>query len=237
VCMRIAILADIHGNLAALEAAVAELDQLRPDLVVHGGDLAVNGPRPAQCVDLVRERGWRGVVGNTDEALWGLPSELPKNTRRTFQVLAPATAAALGEERIRWLQTLPPECRQGDRLALVHAVPGDTWRGLLPDTPNDVLADTYRPLRAALVVYCHIHRPFIRDLGEFVVANTGSVGLPWDGDTRASYLWIEDGMPEIRRVAYDVERHVAELERSRYPARRWLIEQARTAAGGFVKLD
>jgi predicted phosphodiesterase len=87
------------------------------------------------------------------------------------------------------------------------------------------------------VVYCHIHRPFIRDLGEFVVANTGSVGLPWDGDTRASYLWIEDGKPEIRRVAYDVERHVAELEQSRYPARRWLIEQARTAAGGFVKLD
>jgi diadenosine tetraphosphatase ApaH/serine/threonine PP2A family protein phosphatase len=88
-----------------------------------------------------------------------------------------------------------------------------------------------------LAVYCHIHRPFVRELDDFIVANTGSVGLPWDGDTRSSYLLIEDGEPAIRRVAYDVERHIADVERSGYPTSRWLIEQARTAKGGFPQLN
>ena len=68
--MRVALVADIHGNLTALEAVVADLRRRAPDVVVHGGDLALMGPRPAEVVDRVRELGWPGVVGNTDELLW-----------------------------------------------------------------------------------------------------------------------------------------------------------------------
>jgi diadenosine tetraphosphatase ApaH/serine/threonine PP2A family protein phosphatase len=67
------------------------------------------------------------------------------------------------------------------------------------------------------VVYGHIHRPFVRRLEGIVVANSGSVGLPWDGDPRASYLLVTDDLVEIARVAYDVEREVAALLRSGYP--------------------
>jgi putative phosphoesterase len=68
--MRIAVVSDLHGNLAALEAVAEDLERERVDLVVHGGDLVTTGPRPAEVLDRVRELGWAGVVGNTDEMLW-----------------------------------------------------------------------------------------------------------------------------------------------------------------------
>ena len=68
--MRLAVISDIHGNLTALEAVLKDLAVTSPDLVVHGGDLVLNGSSPAEVVDLVRTLGWPGVVGNTDELLW-----------------------------------------------------------------------------------------------------------------------------------------------------------------------
>ena len=67
--MRLAIISDIHGNLTAVEAVIRDLEKTTPDLVLHGGDLVVGGPRPAQVVDCIRQVGWAGVVGNTDEVL------------------------------------------------------------------------------------------------------------------------------------------------------------------------
>jgi putative phosphoesterase len=235
--VKLVIVSDVHGNLAALDAVQADLEVVRPELVVHGGDLALNGPRPAECIDRIRELGWPGIVGNTDQALWALPDSLPANTINTFRVLVTATSGLLGRERVHWLQSLPLHWRGADRVALVHAIPGDTWKGVLPDASDEELRATYRSLGAAIAVYCHIHRPFVRRLDGLIVANSGSVGLPWDGDTRASYLLVEDGEPVVRRVEYDIERHMADLTRSGYPSSRWLAEQARTAAGGFVKLD
>jgi len=235
--MKLAIVSDVHGNLAALEAVIEDIGTVKPDLVVHGGDLAINGPHPAECVDQIRELGWPGVAGNVDLALWTLPQSLPESLMRTFQVMAPVTANMLGAERVAWLKTLTLEWRDDDRVALVHAVRGDTWKVVLPNASDEELRETYGPLGATLAVYCHIHRPFVRKLEGFTVANTGSVGLPWDGDTRSSYLLIEDGEPAIRRVVYDVERHIADVERSGYPTSRWLIEQARSAKGGFPQLN
>ena len=68
--MRIAIVADIHGNLTAFEAVAADLRQVSPDLILHGGDLADMGAHPVEIVDRIRELGWQGVVGNTDEMLF-----------------------------------------------------------------------------------------------------------------------------------------------------------------------
>jgi len=70
--MKLAIVSDIHGNLAALDAVISDLETVNPDLVVQGGDLAINGPHPSECVDRIRELGWPGVAGNTDLALWTL---------------------------------------------------------------------------------------------------------------------------------------------------------------------
>jgi diadenosine tetraphosphatase ApaH/serine/threonine PP2A family protein phosphatase len=71
----------------------------------------------------------------------------------------------------------------------------------MPDAVDTGLRDTYWPLDAARVVYGHVHRPSFRDLNEGVVANSGSVGMPWDGDPRAAYLILDDDKPTVIRVA------------------------------------
>ncbi|PYT16371.1 MAG: metallophosphoesterase, partial [Acidobacteria bacterium] len=65
--MRIAIVSDIHGNRTAFEAVLADLRETSPDLILHGGDLADGGASPAEIVDRIRDLGWQGVLGNTDE--------------------------------------------------------------------------------------------------------------------------------------------------------------------------
>jgi putative phosphoesterase len=233
--MRVAIVSDVHGNLTAFEAVLADMQRWAPDLVLHGGDLALMGAQPAEVIDRVRELGWPGVVGNTDEVLWRpleqlrqeeLAPKLGALLRLIFQEYSPATLELLGEERVTWLRELPAQQRLED-LVLVHAAPGDLWRAPMPDAEDDVLTAIYEPLDAALAVYGHIHRPYARTLTRLTVANSGSAGMPWDGDPRASYLLIEDGHPRLMRVEYDVEREAALLLDSGYPDAPRLVEMRR----------
>jgi predicted phosphodiesterase len=225
--MTTAIVSDIHGNLTALEAVIADLDRRNPDLILQGGDLALMGAEPAEVVDRVRELGWPGVVGNTDELLWR-PEEHATQIQRApalqplldllFDTYAPVTRTLLGDERLGWLRELPGEHREDtDDLLLLHAGPGDLWRAPFPNATDEELIDAYGASNARRVVYGHIHQPYVRELEGLTVANSGSVGMPFDGDPRASYLLIEDGRPQVVRVEYDVEREVALLLGSGYP--------------------
>jgi len=238
--MRIAIIADIHGNLTALDAVLADLRQQKPDVTFHGGDLAFGGCNPAEVIDCIVQEGWKGVLGNTDEMLWntsarlGLEAAAPK-LKPLFNVLfdssGPATKQMIGPSRLEWLRALPTDLRFEDlrheNLALMHASPGNLWRSPMDTADDAELQNTYAPLKAEIVVYCHIHRPFIRKVGGMTVCNTGSVGSPYDGDPRASYLLIENGKPAIRRVTYDVEKEVGRLMASDYPQKEWIAEMRR----------
>ena len=93
--MRIAVVSDIHGNLTAFEAVLADLRQTAPDLVFHGGDLADGGARPSEVVDRVRELGWRGLMGNADEMLTA-PETLEAFAREQSAALQPRKAATGG---------------------------------------------------------------------------------------------------------------------------------------------
>src|SRR5262249_9610323 len=134
--MRIAVLSDVHGNLTALEAVIADLRATSPDVVVQGGDLGASGHRPAEVIDRVRELGWAGVKGNTEELLGDrapsrpCPREAPNLPPLvTFLVSSapPATAELIGAARVAWLRELPAEYRIGG-LALLHASPGNLWK-------------------------------------------------------------------------------------------------------------
>jgi predicted phosphodiesterase len=238
--VRVALVSDVHGNLTALEAVIADIDRRGVDLVVHGGDLALMGPRPAEVVDRVRDLGWDGVVGNTDELLWH-PDEHERQLERApklaplldiiFEAYAPDTSARLGEERIAWLRTLPPDHR-GNAFTVVHARPDDLWRAPMPEATDDELSTTYSRLAAERVAYGHIHRPFVRHLDGLTVANAGSVGLPFDGDPRAAYLLFDNAVPNIIRVEYDVEEEVRALHAAGHPDADRLAQMRRT--GTFV---
>src|SRR5437667_5801189 len=106
--MRIAIVSDIHGNRTAFEAVLADLRETSPDLILHGGDLADGGASPAEIVDRIRDLGWQGVLGNTDE-MHSRPESLdefasqstaPPALWAAVREMAAATRAVLGEERI-----------------------------------------------------------------------------------------------------------------------------------------
>jgi putative phosphoesterase len=229
--MRVAIVADIHGNRRAFEAVLADLRQVAPDLIVHGGDLAYGGTHPAEIVDEVRALGWPGVRGNTDEMLWA-PESLTEFAAKQpklapllarIQDLIPSTLARIGEERLRWLEGVP-EQYSGEGFSLVHASPGDLWRAPMPNASDDELQTTYASLRAPIVVYGHIHRPYVRRMQGMTVANTGSVSQSYDGDRRASYLVIDGESVTIRRVEYDVESEAKELLRSGLPHAEWMAK-------------
>jgi putative phosphoesterase len=237
--MRVAIVSDVHGNLRAFEAVLTDLRQVAPDLVLHGGDLAYGGAHPGDIIDQVRALGWAGVCGNTDEMLWA-PQSLTEFSAKVPQIapllariqeMIPPTVASIGEERLRWLEGLPCEY-SGEGFCLVHASPGDLWQAPMPNASDDELQSTYASLGGRIVVYGHIHRPYVRRLQGMTVANSGSVSQSYEGDTRASYLVIDGESVAIRRVAYDVEAEAEDVLRSGLPHADWLARILR--AGQYV---
>ena len=150
--MRIAVISDVHGNMTALEAVVADLKTVGADLVVHGGDLAANGSRPDQVIDSIQAFGWRGVRGNTDEMRWrpelyeeSLRKHPPRRGLRQvlFSECAPATRELVGDARLDWLRTQPTQW-QGNGVAVMHASPGDLWRAPLEGSAPSRRPETKR---------------------------------------------------------------------------------------------
>jgi putative phosphoesterase len=230
--LRIAIVSDIHSNLTALEAVLADLREVSPDLILHGGDLVSAGSRPVEIVDIIRDLGWQGVVGNTDELMFR-----PESLREFFggapigeviDEMAAFERDALGAERLSWLRGLPFKLVEGP-MALVHASPESCWRGPMPEATDAELEKVYSPLGQAVVVYGHIHRSFIRRLAGMTVVNAGSVSLSHDGDRRASYVLLDDQTPTIRRVEWNLDRELRSLAECGLPHADWV---ARMLASG-----
>lgn len=229
--MRIAIISDIHGNRTAFEAVLADLRQTAPDIILHGGDLADGGSAPVEIVDRIRELGWQGVIGNTDEML-AMPETLEEYAPQSSGIrpllsiireMAAVTREALGEERLAWLRSLPRMQVHGP-MALVHAGLESAWRAPDPDASDAELESVYRSLGQPVAIYAHLHRSFIRTVKGMIVANTGSVSLSYDGDPRSAYLLLDGSTPSIRRVEYDVDREIQALEHSSLPHADWIAK-------------
>ncbi len=239
--MRIAIVSDIHGNRTAFEAVLLDLRDAAPDLVLHGGDLADGGSSPVEIVDRIRDLGWKGVLGNGEEALsnpgsleeFVSKSAAPPSLWAAVREMMAATRGALGEERIAWLSGIPRVLIQ-DPIALVHASPESPWLSPGPEASDAELESVYGPLGKPISIYGHIHRSFIRRVpcsqgAEMLVVNTGSVSLSYDGDCRAAYLLLDDSEATIRRVEYDVEKEIKILSTLRIlPHSDWVAKSLRS---------
>jgi putative phosphoesterase len=240
--VRIAIVSDIHGNRTAFEAVVRDLKQMAPDIVLHGGDLANSGSSPSEIVDQIRTLGWPGVLGNTDEIYtrpasldeFAAGSKAPPSLWSAIHEIADWTHLRLGEQRIEWLGSLR-RVLVHESFALVHATPASLWSSPSAESSDKDLQAAYEELDRPLIVYGHIHRGFVRRvphsrLGQMLVVNSGSVSLSYDGDPRASYVLIDDSVPTIRRVEYDVECEIRALIDCRTPHSKWIANILRSSS-------
>lgn len=237
--MRVAVVSDIHGNRTALEAVLADVRQMSPDLVLHGGDLADPGSSPLEVVDRIRDLGWQGVMGNTDEMLvqpdsledFAKQSAAPSALWATIRDLASATRTQLGGERLEWLRKLPLLAATPG-FALVHATPKSCWRAPAAEATDADLESIYGELGQPIVAFGHTHVPAVRSMNGRLklLINTGSVGLPYDGDPRASYLLLDPNTPSIRRVEYSVEKELKALLSCGLPGAEWIARMLRTSS-------
>jgi predicted phosphodiesterase len=224
--VRIALISDIHANLPALEAVLADIAQRGVDATYHLGDLVGYAPWPNETVALIGDQGIPGVAGNYDSTVatqykhCGCRYEDPvqeahshKSFAWTLAASTPSTRAALAALPFR-LDIRPLGGHQaGPTLFLVHAAPTLNTLYWTEDRPDEFclkMADRVGAKAGDVVAFGHTHKPWCRAVGGIHFLNTGSVGRPKDGDWRAGYailtMGTEPATIEFVRVAYDIDR-------------------------------
>ncbi len=222
--MRVAVLADVHGNLPALDAVLAELAGERVDVVVSGGDV-VSGPMPAEVLARLRELAgtvpvlW--VMGNADReaiAAW----EVPGGAREDPAARAAAWAASgLDRADQRFLGTFAVGVA-ADGVRYCHGSPRSDTEILTAATPRRRVDVALAGVTETLVVHGHTHHQY--DHGR--VAGAGSVGMPYEGRAGAYWAVVEDGRLAHRRTPYDLEAAAAAIRATGYPDAEELLAES-----------
>ncbi len=230
--MRIAALYDIHGNLPALNAVLAELEAVQPDLIVLGGDI-VSGPMPKQTlerlgqlgnkVSALRGNGDREVVTAFDDLplARSVPEEVREVTRWVAQQLEQSQRdflAQLPEHR-----TLPVE-GLGDVL-FCHATPRNDEEIFTPITPQEQLNTLFAGIEQNVVICGHTHMQFERHVGSVHILNAGSVGMPYADAPGAYWSLLGPEGIEFRRTVYDGEKAAQAVRESGYPQAQEFAEE------------
>ena len=214
--MQIAALYDVHGNLPALEAVLADPRCAATDLVVSGGDV-VAGPMPAECVDRLEAEGdrVRYLMGNGDrETVWTTTDD------PGFAESLRWSANRLGEERLARIAAWPATVELGvaglGTVLFCHGTPSSDTAILAPATPDTDVAAVLAGVEAEVVVCGHTHVQFDREAAGKRLVNAGSVGMPYEA--RPGAYWALLG-PEValRRTGYDLEAAAAAIRVSGFP--------------------
>jgi diadenosine tetraphosphatase ApaH/serine/threonine PP2A family protein phosphatase len=220
----LALLYDIHGNLPALEAVLADARSAGADRFVLGGDYALFGPWPAETVGRLRELEAATWIRGNGERWTADAAQAPGD--ETVQAAIAACRETLGEDLVRELDTLPEQTvRDGTRYC--HGSPLSDVRSFGPE-PGDDEEELLSGADERRIVFGHTHLPFVRRREDGIeLVNPGSVGMPFDGDPRAAYaLAHENGRVEQRRVEYAHEGTAGALQR-RFGQAAWTETVAR----------
>jgi predicted phosphodiesterase len=219
--MRIAILADIHANLLALEAVIADLEIVQPDQVIVAGDFQNRGPAPKEVYDRLRQFDWPLLRGNHEDYVIE-QSESPAEEAHAVDLYAWQPARWTAErvpETIPFLRTLPIAIRlsgpDGSFVCIAHGSPRSNAEGFFPSTGQEKALTMLGEPMPTVLCCGHTHLPLRKQIGPTYVFNVGSVGFPFDGDWRAAYgilNWSEgEWSTELRRVPYPVKTVVESL--------------------------
>ena len=253
--MRLAVFSDVHGNLTALEAILADIAKKAVDKIVFAGDLCFAGPRPAECLDRVRNLddvpgfGCTAVYGNTDDWLLGRQQPPPP-----LADLAKWTYHQLSQSQRNWLDNLPfahtvsAPGGDGQPLLIVHANPQDVNQLIFPPEeeqiqrygrirqPDHELDALLNGVQENTIIFGHLHIPSIRTWGGKTLYNISSVSMPGDGDPRAKYglfTW-DNGTWHFERiyVPYDWSAESAAYKTRQPPG--WQKQVETIAAQGCI---
>ena len=223
--MRIAIFSDIHGNLQALDAVIADIAVQKPDVVYCLGDLVGYGANPNEVTVRIRREGFLTVMGNYDEGVGHDRDECGcAYTEERHRLLGDRslawTKAHTTEENKAFLRTLVKEIRveaDGGRILLVHGSPRKINEYLFEDRAISSFQRLAASSNADVIVFGHTHKPYTKDVDGVLFVNEGSVGKPKDGDWRACYAILEHGSATFRRVEYDVKTAAAAIRTTNLP--------------------
>ena len=193
--MRVAALYDVEGNLHALDAVLAELERIRPGVVVFGGDLFC-GAQPVQVIDRARSLPTaRFILGNVDRL---------DDPNVAYQV------AKLRPDQRDFVAAFPAQLVIGDVL-YSHGSPRSVDEAVTMLTPDDVVREMVDGIEQRVVVIGHTHTQFDRRLDGYRIVNAGSVGAAWESAPGAYWALIEDEDVELRRTRYDVDAAIRAL--------------------------
>ncbi|QHL87754.1 YfcE family phosphodiesterase [Nibribacter ruber] len=244
--MKIAFFSDVHANLPALQAVLADIDAQNPDVIYCLGDLVGYATQPNEVVDLIKARKIPTIAGNYDEGIGlangdcGCAYKTDGDKDLGAQSIA-YTDAAISPENRSFLRMLPRHIRlefqnPALNLMLVHGSPRKINEYLFEDRPEESLLRILRDAQTDVLLFGHTHQPYHRALayahngqtryGHAI--NIGSVGKPKDGNPKAGYMLLHlhehtslsqpDSLQvEFRRAAYDVERAAQAIEASPLP--------------------
>lgn len=218
--MRVALLADIHGNLPALDTVLSDLSRETIDQIICLGDVAIFGPQPRAALARVRSLDCPVVMGNTDA--WVLnpsPHPVPDEESAYFNALELWGAEQLAAEDRDFIRTFQStvhlELGDGATLLGYHGSPDSFNDRIVATTPDDELAAMFAGQRATIMAGGHTHTPLVRRYQESLIVNPGSVGLPWvkfagsnvyPAWAEYAIIIVDEGRVgvELRRTAYDL---------------------------------
>lgn len=221
--MKILIISDIHANWYALEAILANENY---DTLIFLGDAVDFGPNPKECVRFLMNSSlgrFHGVRGDDDHALaYGINCVCSKELMGLSSRTREWGEGFITGKEVGFLRRLPFDSYitlDGLNLYLAHgSLNHRPYRGINPDTGEfETENEFFGGINTDFILVGHSHKPYIKRLSRMTILNPGSVGQPMDFNPRASYAVIENGEATIKRVKYDIERTVKDLEKSSLP--------------------
>ena len=238
--MNVALLSDIHGNLVALNAVLADLETVSSDIVICLGDVAVTGPQPRQVLSRLKDLDWPIIMGNTDA--WLLDPQPWGGKDQDSQRLSAVElwgASLMTQEDLDFIRTFQPtvmlDLGNDSSLLCYHGSPNSNTDAITPTTPEEELKAKLAGFQADIMAGGHIHQQMLRRYQESLLINTGSVGLPYqvvDGQTRnppwAEYALVsnQEGklQVEFRRVPVDLAALTEAVRSSSMPYAEWWLK-------------
>ena len=221
------VISDVHGNYHALDRV---MNAVKYDAMVCCGDIVVDYPFPQQCIQVLKDSCIHICSGNNDDNVahnqkaseyiskkyTHLAKDLDRNTELTLKLI--------NDDSKNYLRELPRECRfdlDGVSFYMNHTVPHRPLHHYLDkETSDSKLAQYYRDIRAEVMITGHTHIPYVRNFGDKILINPGSVGQPRDGDPRTSFAVFDTaaGRVELKRLEYDITETSRYLKKLNFPA-------------------